>query len=63
MVQAVSCWPFTVEAQVYAQISPCGISGGQRGAGTGFCPSSLVVPSQYHHTEAPILIYHLEDEQ
>jgi hypothetical protein len=36
MAQAVSRWPFTAEAQVRAQVSSCGICGGQTGAGQFF---------------------------
>jgi hypothetical protein len=44
MVQAVSLWPLTTEAQVCAQFSPCGICGGQSGTRTGFSPSSSILP-------------------
>jgi hypothetical protein len=36
MAQDVSHQPLTVEAQVRAQVSPCGIYDGQNGTGTGF---------------------------
>jgi hypothetical protein len=55
MPQVVSCWPLTVEAQVHAQVSPCGIYAGQSGTGTGFSPSPLVSPCQYYYTVAPYL--------
>jgi hypothetical protein len=46
MAQVVSCQPFTMEAQV----SPCGIYGGQSAIGTGFSPNSLVPLSvSFHH--------------
>jgi hypothetical protein len=47
--QAVSCWQaLTVEAQV----SPCGICGGQSGTGTSLSQRFLVFPCQYHSTVA-----------
>jgi hypothetical protein len=46
MAQAVSRRPLTAEVRV----SPCGICGGQSGIGTGFSPSSLAFPRQYHFT-------------
>jgi hypothetical protein len=47
MGQAVSCWSLTMEAQVRAWVSPCGICGGQSGTGTGLSPSSLAFSSHY----------------
>jgi hypothetical protein len=46
MAQVVSCWHVTVEAWVYAQVSPCGI---QIGTGTGFCQSSSILLSLSFH--------------
>jgi hypothetical protein len=50
MAQAVNHWTLTTEAWVHAQVSPCGIFGGQCGTGTGFSLSSLVFPCHYHST-------------
>jgi hypothetical protein len=47
MAQAVSRRPLTAEAWVRSQVSPCGICGGQRGTGTGFSPSTSVVPVNF----------------
>jgi hypothetical protein len=48
MAQAVNCQPLTMEEQVQAQISPCGVCGVQSATGTGFSPSTAVFPYQYH---------------
>jgi predicted small secreted protein len=40
MAQAVSRRPLTAETRVRTRVSPCGISDGQSGTGTGFSPSS-----------------------
>jgi hypothetical protein len=47
MAQVVSCRPLTMEAQVRAQVNPCGICGGQSGTGTGISLSSSVFPYKY----------------
>jgi hypothetical protein len=44
MAQVVSRRPLTMEAWVRARVNPCGICGGQSGTGTGFSPSSSVLP-------------------
>jgi hypothetical protein len=55
MVQAVSRRPPTAEARVRCRVSPCEISGGQSGTGTGFPPSTSVLPCQFQSTGAPLL--------
>jgi hypothetical protein len=52
MAQVVSRRPLTAEARVRARFNTCSICGGQSGTGTGFSPSSSVVPCQYHSTVA-----------
>jgi hypothetical protein len=47
MTQVVSRRPFTAEAWVRTQVTPCGICGGQSCTGTGFSPSSSVFLCQY----------------
>jgi hypothetical protein len=55
MAQVVSRRPLTAEARVRSRLSPCGICGGQSGNRTGFSPNTLVFPSQFHSTGAPLL--------
>jgi hypothetical protein len=62
--QAVSRRLLTAKARVCFQGSPYGICGGQSDIETGFYPSLLVSPCQYHLTAAPYsLICHLGDGQ
>jgi hypothetical protein len=49
MAQVVSHRPLTAEALVRARVNPCGICGGQSGAGIDFSPSSSVFPSVSFH--------------
>jgi hypothetical protein len=55
MAQAVSRRPPTAEARVRSRVSPCGICGEQSGTGTGFSPSSSVLPRHFNSTGAPLL--------
>jgi hypothetical protein len=62
--QAVSRRLLTAEARIRAEVSPCGICGGQSATGTGFSPMNSVFHCQYHYISAPyLLMYHLEDGQ
>jgi hypothetical protein len=53
IAQAVSRRLLTTEVRVHAQVSPCGICGGQSDTGIGFSSSPLVFPCQYNSTDAP----------
>jgi hypothetical protein len=53
MAQAISSRPFTEEARVRSRVIPRGIYGGQSGTGTGFSPSTSVLPCQI----PPVLHY------
>jgi hypothetical protein len=55
LVTVVRC-KGALEALVRARVNPCGISGGQRGTGTGFSPSYSVFPCLYNSTVALQLI-------
>jgi hypothetical protein len=50
MAQVVSHQPLTMEGQVCAWYITCGICAGQSSSGTGFSPSSSLLPCQYHST-------------
>jgi hypothetical protein len=47
MAQAISRRPLTAEARVRSRVSPCEISGGQSGTGTGFSPSCRFSPVDF----------------
>jgi hypothetical protein len=58
--QAVSRWLPTVAARVRARVSPCGICGGQSGAGAGFLrvlrfPLSIFIPPIAPHSSLFII--------
>jgi hypothetical protein len=59
MAQVISHQPFNVEAWIHARVSPCGIYGGQSGAGAGFSPSSSVSPVSIISPWLSILIHRL----
>jgi hypothetical protein len=50
MAEVVSSQPLTAEARVDARFSPSGTCAGHSGTGTGFSPSSSVLPCQYYST-------------
>jgi hypothetical protein len=58
MAQAVSLRPLTLEVQVLAPVSACGICGGQSGTGTTFTPSASVSPADIIPPWLSKLIYH-----
>jgi hypothetical protein len=55
MSQAVSRRHCTAKARVRTWVSPYWIYGGQNGTGTGFSPSTSVLPSEFYSTAAPLL--------
>ena len=55
MDEAARRHPLTAEAHVWSHSSPCGICGGQSGAGTHYTPTTSGVSCQYHTHS---LIYH-----
>jgi hypothetical protein len=55
MALAVSRRPPTAEARVQFRVGPCGMCGGQSGTGTGFFPSTSVLPRQFYSTDVPLL--------
>jgi hypothetical protein len=52
MAQAVSGHYLTAEAQIRAWVIPCGIYGGQSGAGIGLSPTLSVLSCRYYSTVA-----------
>jgi hypothetical protein len=59
LAQAVGRQPLTTEAQVRSRFSQCGISGGQRGTGTGLSTSTSVFSCQFHSIGNPIRSTHI----
>jgi hypothetical protein len=60
IAQAVSRWLPTAAARVRALVSPCGICGGQRGAGAGFLrilrfPLPIFIPLIAPQSPSPII--------
>jgi hypothetical protein len=54
MAQAVSRRPLTAEALFRSRVRPCGICGEQNGTGTGFSPSTSVLPCQFYFTDVQL---------
>jgi hypothetical protein len=54
MAQAVSHRPVTAEVRVRSRVTSCGICCGQSGTGTGFSPSTSVLPCRFHSIGAPL---------
>jgi hypothetical protein len=63
MVQVVSRRALTAETRVRNRFNACVICGGQSGTGTGFSPSSSVLPCHIIPPSFAVLIYHLGEEQ
>jgi hypothetical protein len=55
--EAVRYWPLTMEAQVWSQVSLCGVCGGHSGDGTGFSLSISVYLCHYHSSIAPYISF------
>jgi hypothetical protein len=52
VAQGLSCRPLSAESRVLAQVSHCGICGGQSGIESGFTSSYLVFTCKYYFTVA-----------
>jgi len=53
VVQAFSRWSVSGEFRIRSHASSCEVNGGPSGTGTGFTPSTSVLPCQYRSTNAP----------
>jgi hypothetical protein len=61
MAQVARCWPVTVETQICARFSLCGICGGRSGIGTCFPLEFFTFPVNIFPLWLSILIYCLGD--
>jgi hypothetical protein len=57
MLHVVGSRSFTMENRVRSRVSPSGIRGGLSDTLTGFSPSTLVLPCQYHSHQRSIRIF------
>jgi hypothetical protein len=50
MVDAVTCWPLTMESQVFARVSLCGICSGHSDIGTDYSEFFSSLSLSFHHS-------------
>jgi len=58
MAEALSRWPFIMEAGVQSHANPCGTCSRQTIAGRGFSLGTSVFPCQNHSTSTPNSFIH-----